>query len=97
MTLLEMAEYKPKNRWDMLKIRGVGNQKFKNYGNEFLKIINRYNDEDIEQLEEQDAAYEYLEDSKIKKLKEILELKMDTNDLKEILYETLFKEKVENI
>ena len=92
MTLLEMAEYKPKNRWDMLKIRGVGNQKFKNYGNEFLKIINRYNDKDIKQLEEQDVAYEYLEDSKVKKIKEILELKMDTNDLKEILYETLFKE-----
>ncbi len=29
MTLIEMAEKKPKNRWDMLKIKGIGNQKFK--------------------------------------------------------------------
>lgn len=38
-TLIEMAEKKPKNRWEMLKIKGVGNQKFNNYGEKFLNII----------------------------------------------------------
>ena len=44
LTLMELAEKKPKNRWDMLKIRGIGNQKFKNYGEEFLKVINKFSD-----------------------------------------------------
>ena len=35
LTLIELAEKKPKNRWEMLKIRGIGNQKFKNYGKDF--------------------------------------------------------------
>ncbi|WP_407537432.1 DNA helicase RecQ [Cetobacterium somerae] len=35
LTLMEMAEKKPQNRWEMLKIRGIGNQKFKNYGDFF--------------------------------------------------------------
>lgn len=39
LTLIEMAEKVPKTRWEMLKIKGVGNQKFKNYGEKFLKII----------------------------------------------------------
>ena len=43
MTLIEMAEKKPKNRWDMLKIKGVGNQKFHNYGQQFLELINNFN------------------------------------------------------
>ena len=42
MTLIEMAEKKPKNRWDMLKIKGIGNQKFKSYGARFLERINNY-------------------------------------------------------
>ena len=42
MTLIEMAEKKPKNRWDMLKIKGIGNQKFKSYGERFLERINNY-------------------------------------------------------
>ena len=42
MTLIEMAEKKPRNRWDMLKIKGIGNQKFKSYGEKFLKRINNY-------------------------------------------------------
>lgn len=89
MTLLEMAEYKPKNRWEMLKIRGVGNQKFKNYGEDFLRVINRYSDEDIARLEKEDTKYEWLEDERIEKLKKRLGLNIDSEKLKDILYETL--------
>lgn len=42
MTLIEMAEKKPLNRWEMLKIKGVGNQKFSNYGEKFLKLIQNF-------------------------------------------------------
>ena len=42
MTLIEMAEKKPKNKWEMLKIKGVGNQKFKSYGDIFLEKILQY-------------------------------------------------------
>ena len=42
MTLIEMAEKKPRNRWDMLKIKGIGNQKYKSYGEKFLERINNY-------------------------------------------------------
>lgn len=42
LTLIEMSEKKPITRWDMLKIRGVGNQKFKSYGDEFIKILSKY-------------------------------------------------------
>lgn len=89
MTLLEMAEYKPKNRWEMLKIRGVGNQKFKNYGEEFLRVINRYSDEDIARLEKEDTKYEWLEDERVEKLKKRLGINIDSEKLKDILYETL--------
>ena len=41
LTLMELSDKKPQTRWEMLKIRGVGNQKFKNYGERFLNIINR--------------------------------------------------------
>ena len=46
MTLIEMAEKKPTNRWEMLKIKGIGNQKFTNYGERFLERINAYNMEE---------------------------------------------------
>ena len=46
MTLIEMAEKKPTNRWEMLKIKGIGNQKFTNYGERFLERINVYNMEE---------------------------------------------------
>ena len=42
MTLIEMAEKKPRTRWDRLKIKGRGNQKFKSYGARFLERINNY-------------------------------------------------------
>ncbi|MGL4969687.1 MAG: RQC domain-containing protein, partial [Fusobacteriaceae bacterium] len=57
LTLIELAEQKPETRWDMLKIRGIGNQKFKNYGTKVLEIINgstpikyNYEKEKLEQL-----------------------------------------------
>jgi len=46
MTSIEMAEKKPTNRWEMLKIKGIGNQKFTNYGERFLERINAYNMEE---------------------------------------------------
>lgn len=42
MTLIEMAEKKPLNRWEMLKIKGIGNQKFNNYGEKFLELITNF-------------------------------------------------------
>lgn len=39
MTLIEIAEKKPTNRWEMLKIKGVGNQKFNHYGEIFLETV----------------------------------------------------------
>lgn len=60
LTLIELAEQKPETRWDMLKIRGIGNQKFKNYGERVLEIINinnpiRYNyaKEKLEQIKKE--------------------------------------------
>lgn len=57
LTLIELAEQKPETRWDMLKIRGIGNQKFKNYGTKVLEIMNgstpikyNYEKEKLEQL-----------------------------------------------
>lgn len=91
MTLLEMAEYKPKNRWEMLKIRGIGNQKFKSYGEAFLKVINSYNDEDIKRLEIESDRCELLEDIRVERLKERLGLNIELESLKEILYETLIR------
>lgn len=70
LTLLEMAEKRPLTRWDMLKIRGIGNQKFKNYGETFLNLIN----------DNTEYKFNY-EKEKLEKLK--LELKIE-NSLKEL-------------
>ena len=93
MTLLEMAEYKPKNRWDMLKIPGVGNQKFKSYGDKFLKIINSYSDEELKELQEESENYNLLSDEKILRLRDKLGIKIDLDKLREVIYEVLFIEK----
>ena len=91
MTLFEMAEKKPKNRWEMLKIKGVGNQKFKNYGEDFLNIINEFSEEDLEKLKiENIIDEEYLEISKIENLKRELNLNMNTQKLKDIIIKNLF-------
>ena len=83
-TLIEMAEKRPKNRWEMLQIRGVGNQKFKSYGAELLKAINSYksgNEKNIFRFS--------LSEEKLSELSEKLNLDMPLSNLKEILCETL--------
>ncbi|MGL4687276.1 MAG: DNA helicase RecQ [Fusobacteriaceae bacterium] len=60
LTLMEIAEKLPLTRWDMLKIKGIGNQKFKNYGERFLEVMNGsvkasyyYNKEKLEELKKE--------------------------------------------
>lgn len=43
-TLREMASYFPKDRESMLMIKGVGEKKYENYGEDFLKVIEEYTD-----------------------------------------------------
>ncbi|WP_300392811.1 DNA helicase RecQ [Fusobacterium sp.] len=91
LTLIEMAEKKPTNRWDMLKIRGIGNQKFKNYGERFLKIINSFSDEDINILNVENFIDEnYLNEEKLTNLKKSLKINIDIYQLKDILIKNLF-------
>lgn len=91
LTLMELAEKKPSNRWDMLKIRGIGNQKFKNYGEEFLKVINSFSDKEMERVHLDNMADEiYLEDSKIEELKSRLKINISSEKLRDILIKTLF-------
>ncbi|MCD7979495.1 MAG: HRDC domain-containing protein, partial [Fusobacterium sp.] len=91
LTLMELAEKKPKNRWDMLKIRGIGNQKFKNYGEEFLKVINSFSEEDMEIIRlESIVEDKYLEESKLEDLKNKLNIDISSEKLREILIKSLF-------
>ncbi|MDK4491890.1 HRDC domain-containing protein [Fusobacterium necrophorum] len=39
MTLWEFSQFRPRTKYDMMKIQGVGNQKFSQYGEEFLACI----------------------------------------------------------
>lgn len=82
LTLFEMAEKKPKNRWDMLKIKGIGNQKFKNYGEMFLKVIN-------ENIEKENESF--LNEIKLERLKKVLKLDIENDKLRNILNEILFE------
>jgi ATP-dependent DNA helicase RecQ len=91
LTLIEMAEKKPKNRWEMLKVRGVGNQKFKNYGELFLRLINEFSDEDIEVIRLESTIDEkYLSFEKIENLRKELGVKISHDQLKEVLIKNLF-------
>ncbi|MGL4989399.1 MAG: DNA helicase RecQ, partial [Cetobacterium sp.] len=91
LTLIELAETKPKNRWEMLKVRGIGNQKFKNYGDLFLKIINELSPEDFDLLTVDSIIDEkYLGEAQLLNLKKSLNLQITTNELKEILIKNLF-------
>ncbi|MGL5970615.1 MAG: DNA helicase RecQ [Cetobacterium sp.] len=91
LTLIELAETKPKNRWEMLKVRGIGNQKFKNYGDLFLKIINELSPEDFDLLTVDSIIDEkYLGEVQLLNLKKSLNLQITTNELKEILIKNLF-------
>lgn len=92
VTLLEMAESKPKNRWDMLKIRGIGNQKFKNYGEKFLKVINKYSEEDLEKLRNEESK-SYLNYEFTITKDTILDFKNRLNfDIDDEMFEKLFIE-----
>jgi ATP-dependent DNA helicase RecQ len=84
LTLMELAEKKPKNRWDMLKIRGIGNQKFKNYGDIFLQVING------EIKEEKGTERIYLEEEQLRKIQRELETNKTIEELREILTRNLF-------
>lgn len=91
LTLMEMAEKKPKNRWDMLKIRGIGNQKFLNYGNKFLQVINSFSENDMEILKVENFVDEnYLSEEKLLNLKKSLDININISKLKEILIKDLF-------
>ena len=91
LTLIEMAEKKPTNRWEMLKIRGIGNQKFKNYGERFLKIINSFSDDEMKILKVENFIDEnYLNEDKLLNLKKSLNLNIDIYKLKEVLIKNLF-------
>lgn len=91
LTLIEMAEKKPKNRWEMLKVRGVGNQKFKNYGEVFLKLINEFSDEDIEVIRLESTIDEkYLSFEKIENFRKELGVKISHDELKDALIKNLF-------
>lgn len=39
LTLWEFSQFRPRTKYDMMKIQGVGNQKFSQYGEEFLACI----------------------------------------------------------
>lgn len=91
LTLMEMAEKKPQNRWEMLKIRGIGNQKFKNYGDLFLKTINKLSPQEIDMLYVDNIIDEkYLGNKQLIELKKALNTEIATDELKEILIKTLF-------
>jgi ATP-dependent DNA helicase RecQ len=40
-TIIELANKKPKNKEDLLNIRGMGEKKYENYGEEILEILNK--------------------------------------------------------
>lgn len=75
LTLMELSDKKPQTRWDMLKIRGVGNQKFKNYGEKFLEIINR---------DCKDEVFYYSKE-KLEKIKEYLEIERPLLEIDKVL------------
>ena len=91
LTLMELAEKKPRNRWEMLKVRGIGNQKFKNYGNLFLKTINQLSPQEIDMLHVDNIIDEkYLGENQLINLRNSLNINITTDELKEILIKTLF-------
>ncbi|HJV64629.1 MAG TPA: DNA helicase RecQ [Geomonas sp.] len=44
VTLTGMASQKPKDKWELLRISGVGQQKLARYGDAFLRVIKEYRD-----------------------------------------------------
>ena len=96
VTLIELADKKPINRWEMLKIKGIGNQKFENYGQYFLDILiteveieNLKKGISTEKKEENKEDKFYLE--KVKTLKENLNLDIDLEELAQAIKEMFIK------
>ncbi|WP_028857551.1 DNA helicase RecQ [Psychrilyobacter atlanticus] len=95
VTLMELADKKPINRWEMLKIKGIGNQKFENYGQQFLDVL--ITEVEIENLKNDDSqdikknSKKYLvEIEKVKHLKESLNLDVDVEELAQAISEIFF-------
>lgn len=95
VTLMELADKKPTNRWEMLKIKGIGNQKFENYGKHFLDVL--ITEVGIESLKNNDSQEtpkvekKYLvEIEKVKYLKESLNLDVDVEELAQAISEIFF-------
>jgi len=95
VTLMELADKKPTNRWEMLKIKGIGNQKFENYGQYFLDVL--ITEVGIESLKNNDSQEtpksnkKYLvEIEKVKHLKESLNLDVDVEELAQAISEIFF-------
>lgn len=89
LTLMELADKKPLNRWDMLKIRGIGNQKFKNYGERFLEVING-SEIDGDKKINFEIEENYLREDRLKRLKKELNIDLEITALKTILIKTIF-------
>ena len=92
VTLMELADKKPTNRWEMLKIKGIGNQKFENYGQQFLDIL--ITEVEIEKMKNGEETEEkvvskkeklYLE--KVRKFKENLNIDTDVEELAQAIKE----------
>lgn len=95
VTLMELADKKPTNRWEMLKIKGIGNQKFENYGQRFLDIliteigIENLKNNDSQEIQKADKKY-LVEIEKVKHLKESLNLDVDVEELAQAISEIFF-------
>ena len=85
LTLMELAEKKPINRWEMLKVRGIGNQKFKNYGEDFLKVINEFSEDDMESIRIENKI-----DNENLSFERISSLNLSEERLKEVIIKNLF-------
>ena len=95
VTLMELADKKPTNRWEMLKIKGIGNQKFENYGQHFLDVlITEVGIEDLKNSGSQETPKvnkKYLvEIEKVKHLKDSLNLNIDVEELAQAISEIFF-------
>lgn len=95
VTLMELADKKPTNRWEMLKIKGIGNQKFENYGQHFLDVlIAEVETETLKDNKSQEGPKiekKYMVDiEKVKYLKESLNLDTDVEELAQAISEIFF-------
>jgi len=91
VTLMELADKKPINRWEMLKIKGIGNQKFENYGQRFLDVLIKEIQKENQNNKNLGLAEEKKYLNKVKELKENLNLDVDLKELAQAIKETFLK------